>query len=174
MTLPADFTPAYEALYAALTTVRPHLRSLKTGQTFIRYRGPKDDNARAYNSTLVGKACVVRISGLQMIDQHVNQDRMRYLGTVQIVRLYRPGKDLFDEETDASMRVALRDAHLVAQALTLPPCLAFDPDDNDTGIDGGALHAVDHATTGPDFDARNSVVRAVDRFTISITLSSVD
>ena len=63
---------------------------------------------------------------------------------------------------------------LFAQALTLPDCLALDPAGNITGIDGGALHLAGHSTDGPDHDPRNSVVRATDRFTISITLRSVD
>lgn len=174
MTYPADFDPAYGALYAALTSVRPHLRSLKTGETFIRLRAPKDDNAKAYGQTLLQKACVVRIHSPQAISQFVNCGEMTYLCTCEIVRLYRSGTGLFDEETDVAMKNALRDTHLVAQALTLPDCLALDPDGKATGIDGGALHLAGHATTGPDHDPRNSVVRATDRFTISITLRSVD
>ena len=174
MPYPADFDSAYSALYAALTTVRPHLRSLRTGETFIRLRAPKDDNAKAYNLTLVQKACVLRIHSPQTITQHVNCAEATYLCTCEIVRLYRSGTGLFDEETDAATKRALRDTHLVAQALTLPDCLALDPTGNATGIDGGALHLAGHSTDGPDHDPRNSVVRATDRFTISITLRSVD
>lgn len=174
MTLPVDFTPAYDALYAALTTDTGRPRALQSGDLFLRLRGPSEDNSKAYGQTLVGKQVHVRISGLTSVTEHVNCDHARYVGNVDVLRLYRPGKNLFAEETDAALRAALRDSHLVAQALTYPTALELSPAGLETGIDGGCLHLANHTTAGPDHDQTNSVVRCVDRFTISITLASVD
>jgi hypothetical protein len=174
MTYPVDFTPAYEALYAALTTLTGKPRALQSAATFMRLVGPKDDAAQAYGQTLVGKRCFVKISAPSSVTQHVNCDFARYFCTVEVLRLYRPGKDLFTAETDVAMKQAMRDAHLVAQALTYPTALSVAPDASETGIDGGCLSLAGHTTTGPDHDTANSVVRMVDRFTVSITLASVD
>ncbi len=174
MTYPADFTPAYEALYAALTTCTSKPRALRTEALFARLLGPKDDAAQAYGQTLSKKRCFVKIGAPSSVTEHVNCDFARYFCTVEVLRLYRPGKDLFAAETDAAMRQAMRDAHLVAQALTYPTALSATPDESETGIDGGCLDLSGHTTTGPDHDAANSVVRMVDRFNVSITLASVD
>lgn len=174
MTRTVDFTPAYEALYAALTTSTGKPRALAASSLFIRLLGPKEDTAAAYGQTLIKPAVHVRIGNLSSVTEHVNCDFARYVGTVDVLRLYRPGKSLFAAETDAAMRQALRDSHLVAQALTYPTALSYTPSGSDTGIDSGCLTLAGHVTTGPDHDERNSVVRAVDRFTISITLASVD
>lgn len=176
MPLPSDFTPASQAIHAAVTTIQSWPGSIPLGELFARLR-TKQDNASASTKVHEKKRVVVLLSQPRVVTEHRNCDRASYELDVSITRLYRPGKVEFDAELDASVNRALRDMHLVAQALTMPPVLAFAPNGEATGIDGGALQTFGRASDGPLVDESAGegagVVRMTDYFTARITLAAV-
>lgn len=172
MPLPISFVPAATVIYEALTTERTTSRALPADRLFRRLAARRDDASTAAQ-VIAGPLVLVVLRDLQVAPgpEMAPSDRLRYTGLCEVTRYYHAANDLFSEEMERARLRAADDLHLVRAALCWPGALATtDGTAEATGIDGGALMAVGHRSTGPSLG--KGFLQWTDLYPISISLSA--
>lgn len=171
MALPTSFEPAVRAVYEHLCDVVTTPRALTSDRLFLRLAARRAD-ADIAAQAIAQKRVMVVLRDLTVVPGPEMQpsNRLRYAGLIEVVRVYHAGNDLMSEEMERARLLAADDLHHVRAALTYPGALTLTADGSETGIDGGALNATGHRSTGPTPTAH--ALTWVDLYPITISLEA--
>ena len=169
MALPTTFGPATEAIYEALTTATGKSRAIATEHLFLKLAAKRIDADLAAQSIVRKRVLVVLKDITSALGPEVQpSNRLRYTGTVEILRVYHAGNDLFSDEMERARLLALDDLHRMRAALCWPGALQFDAALEETGIDGFALNAIGHRSIGP--SKIDGAITWLDLYPITVSL----
>lgn len=147
MTLPLDTTPLHDAVEHAISQNTGQPRAIPAAHLFA-LAPPTEGTGRSS----VAKAKPV--AWVDVVDESAAEpnmlemsDRRRVGVRVVITCNYAAGQDAASRK--AARAVVKRSTALLLAALCYPSALELDPDGNETGVDGGALRADQHASSGP-------------------------
>lgn len=169
MALPTTFGPATEAIYEALTTATGKSRAIATEHLFLKIADKRGDVDLASQAMTRKRVLVVFKDITSALGPEVQpSDRLRYTGTVEILRVYHAGNDLFSSEMERARELAANDLHRMRAALCWPGALEKNAALEETGIDGFALNAIGHRSIGP---AKGSgVITWLDLYPFTVSL----
>lgn len=172
MALPTTFGPAHDAIYEALTTDTGRTRALAPEYLFKRLADRRDQAGTEGEAIKFGKAVLVTLRDFGAAAQPEMEpgDRIRYAGTVEILRVYHARSDLMPAERERARLLACDDTHRIRQALCFPGALTLDASSNETGISGGALDPFGWRSRGPDAQQGRGYLTCLDTFPVTISL----
>lgn len=150
MAAPTSTTPLRRAVIAALTTATTKTQALPVANLFVLARPA----TRAQSAAKVKGAPAVWVT---VRDHAADPDALglemstirRESVVVEVECTYYAGSELFSAEHAAALVRIEDDRQLVISALLYPEALRYDPQGNDTGLDGGSLRFDGYRSIGP-------------------------
>lgn len=174
MTSPSSTVPLRRAVERALTQPTGQTRALSHARLFT-LTFPAEVVYRP-ELTIERKCCYVECYGHRdAVGVLEVGPVVREIVGVRVACWYYAGSELMRDEHERALRELDEDRLLVRAALCYPGVLLYDPDGNDTGLDGGSLRADEWTSDGPTplpaTEGQARVLRVVHSFRTTVELT---